>query len=341
MFEVIKPGLQTSIQDIGRRGFISRGIPPAGAFDSYSFRIGNLIVGNGVGGPFLISSENCEAGLELTFQGPGLRVLDDVVAALTGADMSATVDGKPFPMWEAFRLRRGETITFGTAKRGARGYLCVAGGFDVPLYLGSRSTQIRGNLGGMQGRCLKPGDQLPVGNPRRPMPSLEGRVFRQDLIPQFRNPLVIRVIMGPQNDLYQEESLRLFLATEWKASSMMDRMGIRLIGPKLSFKPKPEHLKQFSGADPSNIVSDTIPIGGIQVPSGIEPIIMGVEGPGIGGYAKIATVISADLSSLGQIRPGDQLVFREVNSREAVDALREREALLQETNIEVGGREHV
>lgn len=333
MLEVIRPGLQTTVQDTGRPGYISRGISPAGAFDNFSFRIGNLLVGNRPGGPFLIEKESCEAGLEITLLGPELKALGDCVIAITGADMSPVMNGRPISTWTSIRFKKGDTLSFGTTKRGARSYLCVAGGIDVNLFLGSRSTFVKGQLGGFKGRSLKFGDKLKVRDPVVPLESLEGRCFRQDLIPKFENRWALRVILGPQDYLFKEESVKLFLETEWKASNTMDRMGVRLIGPKLDFKPRPDYLVQISGADPSNIISDTIPCGGIQVPSGIEPIICSVEGPGMGGYAKIATVISVDLSLAAQVRPGDNVAFRTVTTEEALEALRRKEALISEANI--------
>ena len=333
MLEVIQPGLQTTVQDIGRTGFISRGIAPAGAFDNFSFRIGNLLVGNQPGSPFLIGGENSEAGLEITLLGPKLRILDDLVIAITGADMSPVLNSEPVPMWTSIRLKKGDIISFGVTRRGARSYLCVAGGIDINLFLDSRSTFVKGQLGGFEGRSLKAGDKVRVIAPRVPLEALEGRALSNHIVPQFENRWTLRVILGPQDYLFKEESVNLFLETEWKASTTMDRMGVRLIGPKLHFKPRPDYLVQISGADPSNIISDTIPVGGIQVPSGIEPIICSVEGPGMGGYAKIATVISVDLSLVAQIRPMDIVVFKAVTTQEAIEALRQIEALISEANI--------
>ena len=330
--EVIKPGLLTTIQDIGRQGYISRGIAPAGAFDNFSFRIGNLLVGNQTGGPSIINRENCEAGLEITLTGPELRALDDLVIAITGANIDQLVDGKSIPQWKSILLKKGNILSLGTIKHGVRSYLCVAGGIDVPLFLGSRSTFIKGQLGGLQGRSLKSGDILKVKDPIIPIESFEGRCISPELVPKFENKWVIRVMLGPQDHLFTEESLELFLKTQWKASHAMDRMGVRFIGPKLDFKSRPEYLKVF-GTDPSNIANDPYPIGGIIVPGGIEPIICAVEGPGSGGYAKIATVISVDLSLVAQIRPGDTVTFKAVTAKEALKALRQKEELIKEANI--------
>ena len=337
MLEVIEPGLLTIVQDVGRPGYISRGIPPSGAFDNFSFRIGNLLVGNRRGGPFLIGEENSEAGLEMTLVGPKLRALDDLVIAITGADMSPMLDGNPAPMWKFIRLKKGSILSFGTTKQGVRTYLCVAGGIDVPRFLGSRSTFVRGQVGGVEGRGLKRGDTLKVKDPKTPLETLDGRYVRQEVIPKFGNTWTIHVIMGPQDYLFKEESVKLFLKSEWRASITMDRMGVRFIGPKLDFKPRPEYVVKVAGTDPSNIVSDTIPVGGIQVPGGVEPIVCSVEGPGLGGYAKIATVISTDLSLVAQVKPRDIVTFRAVTDEEAVEIMRRREELISEASILRGG----
>lgn len=333
MLEVIQPGLLTIVQDTGRPRYISRGVSPAGAFDNFSFRIGNLLVGNQANGHFLIAEENVEAGLEMTLAGPKLKALDDLVIAITGADMSPMLDGEHIPLWKSIRLKKGNILSFGTTKQGVRSYLCVAGGIDVPLFLGSRSTFVSGKLGGIEGRGLKSGDKLKVKQPITPLETLEGRYFRQEVIPNFGNEWTLRVILGPQNHLFTEESVKIFLETKWKASNTMNRVGVRLIGPKLDFKPRSEYLVRVTGTDPSNIVPDTTPVGAVQVPGGVEPIIFGVEAPGSGGYTKIATVISAEVSLVGQIKPRDIVTFKAVTTEEAVDAIRQKEKLINEAYI--------
>jgi antagonist of KipI len=333
VLKVIQPGLLTTVQDIGRPGYISRGIAPGGAFDNFSFRIGNLLVGNQTGGHSVIFEKNSEAGLEMTLLGPKLEALDDLVIAITGADMSPVLDSKLVSMWKSFRLKKGSILSFRNTKQGVRSYLCVAGGIDIPLFLGSRSTFVQGELGGLEGRGLKTGDKLYTKKPTAPFKNLVGRYVLPDVIPKFWNKWIIRVILGPQDYLFKEESVKLFLETEWKASHDMDRTGIRLNGPKLDFKPRPEYLIISSGTNPSNILADPYPIGGIIVPGGSELIICGVESPGVGGYAKIATVISTDLSLVAQIRPGDLVTFKALTIKEALRALRQKDELINESNI--------
>ena len=168
---------------------------------------------------------------------------------------------------------------------------------------------------------------------RRPLNELEGRRLRPDLVPPYRAPWRVRGVLGPQDDLFLEESVKTFLTFDWKLSPTSDRMGHRYVGPKLEFKPRPAYLVAQAGADPSNIVDDTIPVGGIQVPGGVEPIVLHVDGPSLGGYAKIATVISADLGKVGQSRPGEITNFVAVSTDEAVAALKELEASIAEASL--------
>ncbi len=332
-FEVIEGGLQTTVQDLGRPGYLKMGIPIAGAGDPFSLRIGNLLVNNGAGKPFLVGDDAGEAGLEVLLLGPTLKVLCSTVAAVTGADLSCRLNGKPFPMWTAVRVSQRDVISFGRPGTGAAAYLCVAGGIQAPLSLGSRATFIRGSIGGIEGRALTKGDILKTGVPKLPLAEIEGRTLVPNLIPQYTKKWNVRVVLGPQEYLFTEESIKLFLTYEWEFSATSDRMGCRFIGPKLNFKPRPKHLADQAGSDPSNIVDDTIPTGGIQVPGGLEPIVLGVEGPSLGGYAKIATVITSDMSRVGQMKPGDLARFQAVTVDEAANILRETEEIMGEHSI--------
>jgi biotin-dependent carboxylase-like uncharacterized protein len=224
-------------------------------------------------------------------------------------------------------------IAFRRPRAGARAYLAVAGGIDVPLFGGSRATNVRAFVGGVEGRALRKGDVLRAFAPRQPLRELEGRMLARDLLPDYRPPWRVRVVLGPQDDLFRDDALDTFLTHDWRLSNTSDRMGCRFIGPKLEFKPRPDYLIEQAGSDPSNIVDDTIPVGGIQVPSGLEPIVLHVDGPSLGGYAKIATVISADLGRVGQMRPGEIANFRAVSTDEAVAALRAMEESIAEASI--------
>jgi biotin-dependent carboxylase-like uncharacterized protein len=319
VLEVVRPGVLTTVQDLGRPGYLADGIPPSGAFDSAALKLANLLVGNDPGDYLLVGRNPGAAGLEMTLRGPTLRAARDTVIAVTGAGMPVTVNGEAVSNWAAVPVRAGDEIVVGTARDGLRGYLAVAGGIDVPVVLGSRATNVRAGIGGVEGRPLKAGDRLPAGPPAAAPETLAGRRIRPDRVPA-RTPLTeLRVVLGPQDHLFTPDSVRDFLTADWKLSPTSDRMGCRFIGPALTFLPRPEHLTFQAGSDPSNIVDDSICIGSIQVPSGLEPIVMGVDGPSLGGYAKIATVISPDLSLLAQVRPGALVRFRAVDADEAHD----------------------
>ena len=333
MLEVLAGGLQATIQDVGRPGYLATGMPPSGPADRFALGIANLLVGNDPGGPYLVGRRPGAAGVEVLLSGLRLRVLAETVIAVTGADLSPTLNGQPLPMWQSLRVGPGDEVAFAQARSGARAYLAVAGGIDVPLFAGSRATNVRAFVGGVEGRVLKPGDMLRSFPPSRPPRDLEGRRLRPDLLPAFGARWRVRVVLGPQDDLFLPESIEQFLTHDWKLSPTSDRMGCRYIGPPLEFRPRPAYLVEQAGADPSNIVDDTIPVGGIQVPGGVEPIVLHVDGPSLGGYAKIATVISADLGQVGQTRPGQITNFAAVSTDEAVEALRALEGSIAETSI--------
>lgn len=335
MLEVVDPGPQTTIQDMGRRGGHALGIPPSGAQDGFAMRIANLFVGNPVGGPLILRDDPGGAGIEILLFGLKLRALDDVLVAITGADLAPMVDGMQAPMWEAFILKAGEVLAFGMSRRGVRAYLGIAGGIDVPPYLGSRSTHVRGRIGGMNGRALEKGDQLPLGRASDPQDAMVGRKLRKDLIPVYSPPWQIRVVPGAEDYMFTEESVKTFYETEWKLNPKSDRTGFRYMGPQLSFKlTRAAHLAEDVGANASNIVIDPgASVGTIQVPSGVEPIVGGVDAPSIGGYARMGAVISIDMSRVGQTRPSESTYFVPVTHEEAVRLLNEQEALIGESSV--------
>jgi allophanate hydrolase subunit 2 len=192
---------------------------------------------------------------------------------------------------------------------------------------------VRAAVGGIEGRGLKSGDQIRVGVPAESASTLVGRSWPEEARPAQGSPWTVRVVLGPQDELFTPESVETFLSVDWKLSPISDRMGCRYIGPKLNFLPRPDYLIDQAGADPSNIVDDGTPLGGIQVPSGLEPIVMGADVPSFGGYAKIATVISNDIGVVGQGKPGDIVHFRAVNVAEAEEIGLAREALLNESTV--------
>lgn len=311
------------------------GIPPSGAQDTFSLRMANLLVGNPTGGPLVLSANPGSAGLEILLGGLKLRALDDLVVAIMGADIAVTINGNTASRAQTFRLKKGDTFACGMSKAGARAYLAVHGGIDVPLYLGSRATHMRGQFGGLNGRVLKPGDRLPIGPARADAASLVGRRLRPELMPAYTRQWTVRVVPGPEEDIFTAQSVATFYATEWKLNPKSDRTGMRFIGPALGFRPgRPRYLIEDAGQDPSNITIDPgAPVGTIQVPSGVEPIVLGVDSPTIGGYARIGTVISTDMAAVGQVRPFETVRFVRTSYEAAVTALREQQALIAESSI--------
>jgi biotin-dependent carboxylase-like uncharacterized protein len=221
-------------------------------------------------------------------------------------------------MWTAVQAPAGATLKLGKVGPGARAYLAVAGGFDVPPYLGSRATYVRGAQGGLDGRALRKGDRLAIGDPPPASSGRAGAEIGPDRRRQLGAPWTVRVVPGPQDHLFEDAALETFFSAEWKLSPTSDRMGFRFVGPQLRMKPRAEYLERDAGSGPADIVDDITPVGGIQVPGGIEPIAMGVENPTAGGYAKIGTVISTDLGVLGQIRPLEEVFFKSVTVEEAL-----------------------
>lgn len=306
--EIIEPGLGSTIQDLGRPGYYRFGIPPGGAVDLYSARAANLLVGNDEGA----------ALIESPYLGPRLRVQEDTVIAVTGAQMELQVNGAAAPSWEAVSVREGDVISFGFLTAGARIYLAVAGGVDVPAVLGSRSTYAIGGFGGYEGRALQAGDVLPTG----PATAQPVRAVPEQLRSAFSREVEVRVVMGLYDYRLADAGMSSFLEEEWTLSPVADRMGFRYSGPKLEWIEREQPFG--AGSDPSNIVDAGYPVGSIQVPGGLEPIILHRDAVSGGGYAMVATVISADMDLVGQSPPGARTRFRAVSLDDALAARRER-----------------
>ncbi|MFG0532394.1 biotin-dependent carboxyltransferase family protein [Pseudomonas sp. yb_2] len=293
MIKVLKPGLSTSVQDLGREGYYHLGIPPSGALDQYALSAANHLVGNPAGA----------AGLECALVGPELEFQQDALVAVCGAQMPALLDGREQRPDTAFAVRAGQVLRFGFPTAGARAYLAVAGGIDVPEVLGSRSTYALGALGGFHGRKLMAGDLLPVG-----VPSGKTRAGAS-------LPMALRQALGGEVVLRVVPGLYFHRLTE------ADRIGYRYKGGSaLSFQPREQPFG--AGSDPSNIVDSCYPIGSIQVPAGLEPIILHRDAVSGGGYAMIGTVISADLDLIGQMQPNQQARFLPVSLEQALEARR-------------------
>ena len=299
-FEVIQPGPLTTVQDLGRYGYQQYGVPVSGAMDSYALRVANLLVGNDQGA----------AGLEITLLGLKLQLLADTVIAITGADLSPLLNNKPLPMWTAVPVSGGAVISFQWPKQGCRSYLAVACGIDIPKVMGSSSTYLKSQLGGVEGRALRAGDRLNSGQSQ---PGISAGKLPLQYIAEYQNRNELRVIMGPQDDYFTEKGIDDFLHSEYTISAEADRVGYRLQGPRIEHK---------TGAD---IISDGIPPGAVQVPGDGFPIVLMADRQTTGGYAKIATVITADIPKLAQAKPGDKVRFLRITGEEAHQALREYE----------------
>jgi biotin-dependent carboxylase-like uncharacterized protein len=308
--EILKPGLATSVQDLGRPGYYHLGIPLSGAMDRYALVAANLLVGNAPG----------DAALEVVFLGPEIRFHAAATVAVTGAEMPPKLDGVEQATWTGFAVRAGQVLSFGFLKAGARAYVAVSGGIDVPVVLGSRSTYALGALGGHEGRTLKAGDRLAVGAGPG---AAEGRSVPAALRRDASGETALRVLPGLYWHRVTEESGERFFADNWKVAPEADRIGYRFRGgQKLDFVPR---VPPFgAGSDPSNIVDSCYPYGSVQVPGGTEPIVLHRDAVSGGGYFMIGTVISADMDLIGQLQPHRTVRFVAVDMAQALHARTEQ-----------------
>jgi antagonist of KipI len=306
-FEVLEPGMLTTIQDLGRYGFSQFGVPSSGALDAFSVRAGNLLVGNQEG-------ESC---LETTVMGLKLKALREVVIAITGGDLFPELNGEPLEMWSTHLLVEGDVIHFKKVRAGCRAYLAICGGFVVTKIMGSRSTYLSGRFGGLEGRPLKKGDILHTPYVQTPLSKL-GLGFPRDWIPPLEKEVLLRVIPGPQDNHFTEKEFQTFYASFYRVTPQCDRMGIRLEGPKIERRSDVEE----------SIISEGLLSGVIQVPGDGKPIIILTELV-TGGYTKIATVISTDLPKAAQLKPGDRVLFSPVSMKEAHQLIHDEEELFK------------
>lgn len=294
---VLSAGPLTTIQDRGRFGYVATGIGTAGAMDQEAYETASWLVGNRHG----------EAVLEATLLGPSIRFEGDCICAVTGADMQARVGNQPVPRYRPFWVQAGQTLTMGAAQNGCRGYLAVQGGLEVPEVLGSRSTDLKCRLGGLEGRALKRGDVLTTPDETHP-----NCIDRRRRPVTYDQAVTVRVVPGPQEDYFTQRGLDTLKTAVFTLSDQSDRMGLRLRGPA---------IETVGGSD---IVSDGIALGAIQVTSAGQPIILMADRQTTGGYAKIAAVCTADLSKLAQLRPGGTVQFEMITVEEAQSLLRKR-----------------
>jgi antagonist of KipI len=301
---VHRPGLLTTVQDLGRWGHQDRGVGVAGPMDAVSHRLANLLVGN----------EGSAATLEITLIGPEVEFERPAFFAVTGARFVMTLDGESVPPDTVCAARPGSRLRFGARTRGARAYLAVTGGIDVAPILGSRATHLPSRMGGLSGRAIRTGDRLPVGG--------QIAVARQ---PGFRRAgavgveggATVRCIAGPQDRYFGERGLQILESARYRVGTQSNRMGYRLEGPVLE------------RADRTEVLSDATPIGTLQVPPSGQPILLMADRQTTGGYPKIATVITADLPIAGQLGPGDWIAFAMCDRASARAALAEQERWLE------------
>ena len=320
---VTNGGLSTTVQDLGRPGHYDIGMPPSGAMDQYSARIANLLVGN---------SEQA-ALLEATYVGPTIEFHDDRLVAVTGGEASLALNGEPAPVWQSFPVTEGDVLTFGMMASGARPYVAISGGIDVPEYLGSRSTYTLIGLGGFEGRTLQDGDTLRLGE--GPGRGKAGVHLAEDLVPTCGSSYEVRMVVGLCSYRLTGDAIDSFLSTPWKITKDADRVGYRLRGGTLDFVEREQPFG--AGSDPANVVDLGYPIGSIQVPGGDEPIVLLGDAVTGGGYATVGTVISVDRDVFGQARTGDTITITSVTLDDALAARAERIEQLNRARAQISG----
>jgi antagonist of KipI len=307
VIRVEMPGLMTTVQDLGREGFGPIGVSAAGAADPIALRVGNLLLGNREGA----------AALELTLVGGVFRFELDTWVVLTGSDFGATLDEAPIAPWVVEPAHKGAILRMQATRSGARCYLCVSGGIEVPLVLGSAATHVLSGLGGLNGRALRKGDVLRIGSSRPPPARRPNPRIAERLAPRRR----LRVTEGLQSDWFAEASWRALGETGYRVSEASDRMGLRLEGGAIEMTSQRE------------MITSGVALGAIQVPSGGQPVIVFVDQQTTGGYPVIGNVIAADLASVGQLRPRDLVEFEPVSLAAARELFLEQEAWLRSDEL--------
>ena len=325
---VVAGGLQTTVQDLGRPATQREGVPAGGAMDRIALRVGNVLVGNDDGA----------ASLEATLIGPTLAFDHPTLVAITGADLGATIENEPLPAWHCALVQAGTTMRFGAPARGCRAYVAIAGGVDVPIVFGSRSTYLRAEFGGLEGRALRAGDALTLGTPspvsRQIAASLEGErpvcVARWSIgpgvRPRYAADVLVHLVAGAHTRALSEQSRDRLFSTKFRVSASSDRMGYRLEGPPLSLA---------SGIE---LLSEAVAFGTVQLPPGGAPIILMADRQTTGGYPRIGEVASADLPLVAQLKPGDHIRFRPISLRDAQRSYLAREQELAEARMAIALR---
>jgi urea carboxylase len=322
MVEVLKKGLETSIQDYpGRIGALNQGFPISGPMDSLSFRLANILVEN----------EDKAAALECQFTGPSLKFKSKRTIAITGADMFPKLDGNLIPMWESIEVKEGQVLELAFAIIGARSYIAFSGGITNEPWLNSRSTFHKAGVGGIEGKAIQEGQVLPLGKSN----SVAGRKIKKSSIPSMpeNKKWSIEVVRGPNDDWVDEKGHKMFLDTEWKLQAKSDRTGYRLDGPEWSFTDKATNKGLEHGSEPSNIIDQGYPVGAVNL-AGQTPIILVNDGPSMGGFINPYTVPSGSFWKLGQVKPGEALNFIKISLEKAQTLRKEQNELCSELSIE-------
>ena len=321
MVQVIKKGLETSVQDYpGRIGTLNLGFPPSGPMDSWSFRLANVLVNNEPG----------TAALECQFMGPTLKFNSDRIIAITGADMSPKINGTPVPLWESIKVKKDQILEMAFAIVGARSYIAFSGGINTTPWLGSRSTFHKAGVGGIKGKAIQDGQIIPLNKSK----SITGRKIKKSSIPVMstNKKWSVEVVKGPNDDWVDEKGHKMFLNSDWKLQSKSDRTGYRLEGPKWSFTEKATNKGLEHGTFPSNIIDQGYPVGAINL-AGQTPIILVNDGPSMGGFIVPYTVPSASFWKLGQAKPGDSFNFIEISVEKAQTLRSEQTIICSETSL--------
>lgn len=308
---ILKGGMLTTVQDLGRTGYQSQGFSVAGVMDVRSFKIANLLLDN---------PEN-EAVLEFTLIGPTLEFTSATIIAITGGDFTPTINGEPAPMYTAIYMNKGDVLKFGSARTGSRGYIAFSSYLDIPVVMGSRCTNMKSRIGGFKGRKLQAGDYIGFRIKRRYLPFFLSRKLEPDNFDQDQTK--VRVVMGPQDSKFSKQGIETFLTSEYTVTSDFDRMGCRLEGAFIA--PK----------ESSDIISDGIAFGSIQVPSHGKPIILLADRQTTGGYAKIATVASVDIPKVVQRKTDHKIHFEPITVQEAQNLYLEEQKELDRMRKEI------
>lgn len=312
----LKGGLFTTIQDMGRIGYQSSGFHVSGAMDKEAFRIANILLDNAAN----------DAMLEFAIMGPQVQFTSDTVIAITGGDFVPKINGEPVAMYEAISVQKEDILEFGFVKDGNWGYVAFASGLDVPVMMGSRSTDIKSKLGGLEGRKIQDGDELSFCEETVSLPDMETRKWQKT---EYKKEITeIRVVLGPQDDHFTEEGIKTFLSETYVTTLECDRMGYRLDGPFI------EHNEL--GAD---IISDGIVMGSVQVSAQGKPIIMMADCQTTGGYTKIATVIKVDLPKVAQCGAGSKIRFVAVSVEEAQQLSKEVQQKLASISEKINSKQ--